>query len=191
MPAVMRSALKTIYTRWLERPIRRLGVARKFGCSYGLAIGIAVVGTAAVMAVGEYYETYALKALTLADRQQHLLAALNEVTLEMRSHPQRLLPALGKPIWFSYEKVRFQANVDEVQRYISSLENLIDRHPDILDAESEKVRRILQTYTTTTTDYTQWVNEFWQKTDPSGLARSEIPPARQKLFCRFESVWHQ
>lgn len=45
MPALMRSALRTIYTRWLERPIRRLGVARKFGYSYGLAIGIAVVGT--------------------------------------------------------------------------------------------------------------------------------------------------
>ena len=171
-----------LYEGSIASPIRRLGIAKKFGYSYALAIGIAVVGTGVGMVTGEYYETRSLQQLAVADRQQQLLADLKEAVLEMRSHPQRLLPVLGKQIGFQYESGRFLGSVDRMQRQQSALKIFINRHPNDLAGDRESIQQFLQAYKAATEAYTQRIQRLWEQTDPASLTAAEIPAVQQQLL---------
>lgn len=171
-----------LYARWFARPIRQLGIAQKFGYGYAVAIGIAVIGTGMGLLVGEYYETRALKTLQLAEQQSLLLANLDRAVLGMRSHPQQLLPALGKQLWFDYESAQFQGHFTQVEKQLAALEQFAERHPNRTAAGTDQFNQVLQAYRTETNNYRLEIETLWRELDPPNLGPREVPAAQQALL---------
>ena len=187
----------------IQQAIRRLSIAKKFGYSYGLAIGIAIVGTAIGMVVGEYYERQAINALRLADEQEYLLVGLERSVAEIRAHPHRLAPTLGRPIWANYEKARLDEESDRIWSRLEALNSFVETYPDHLVVSQQKFKQLLQGYDATTRAYLQRLKYFWHQIEPPKVKRKQVPAMRLqivvfvsslkvvRLEVRFESLTEQ
>ncbi|MDJ0557227.1 MAG: ATP-binding protein [Microcoleaceae cyanobacterium MO_207.B10] len=159
--------------------LNRLSIAKKFGYSSAVAIGVAVVGIAIGLFIAERYERQALKTLEVADKQRHLLNDLEKAVLGMRSHPQNLVPALAKKIWFDFEKAKFLGYVYKVRKILEELSIFIENHPDNLAVDAGKYKQLLTSYEIATNLYFDQIKELWQKINPPNLSSEEIPQAQQ------------
>ncbi|MEB3885777.1 ATP-binding protein [Lyngbya sp. CCY1209] len=167
---------------WQKLSIRNWSIGKKFGYSYMLAIAIAIVGTTVGLAVGEYYQKQALQALTETEEQQELLHELEKSILAMRSHPQRLVPTLGKTVWFDYEKATFLGNVRQVDTWLSELFQYIDERPNRLATNQVNYRQLLRDYQQATDSYVTQILSLWNRVEPATVQADEIRGAQQKIL---------
>lgn len=181
-PSVRLSLQKKIDNIWIGRLLRRCSIAKKFGYSYALAIAISGMGTMAGLAIGEYYENQALERLAIANEQEHLLDNLFHGVMGMRSHPQRLVPALGKTIGFDYERAKFHSHVNHFRARVAELASFIDNNPCELVEDETQLKELLQAYESNTELYIQLVNNLWKEIDPPNLRPEEIPAAQQTIL---------
>ncbi|MGB3508110.1 MAG: ATP-binding protein [Microcoleaceae cyanobacterium] len=161
--------------------LNSLSIAKKFSYSYVAAISVAVVGIAIGLVIAEYYEKQALQKLYFADKQSHLLNDLEKTVLGMRSHPQNLIPALTKQIWFDFEKAKFEGYVNKVKENIEELSILIDNHSDDLAIDTAEYKQLLKSYKTATNSYANYIRYLWQTVDPPNLKPDQIPQAQQMI----------
>ncbi|MGD1806260.1 HAMP domain-containing sensor histidine kinase [Dapis sp. BLCC M126] len=162
--------------------LNRLSIAKKFGYSYAIAIGIAVIGIAIGLIISEYYEKQALKKLNIADKQSKTLNDLEKSVLGMTSHPQNLVPALTKNIWFDFEKAKFLGYVSRVRKNLEELDIFIDSYPNDLAIEIRQYQELLKSYTTVTNDYVDRIKYLWKKIDPPNLKPEEVPQAQKVII---------
>jgi signal transduction histidine kinase len=167
---------------WIRRAILRLSIAKKIGYGYSLAIGIAVLGTTVGLISGDYYKRQAQEQLSIADKQYHLLADLENAIGAVRSHPQRLVTVLGESIWFDYEIGKFFGDVNRVKGLLSELESFTDSHPHHLAIDAPELKNLLKGYETNTTIYIQLAKSLWQQIDPPNLKREQIQAAQVQLL---------
>ncbi|NET06105.1 MAG: HAMP domain-containing protein [Symploca sp. SIO2B6] len=182
IPNVVHQVSQKIHSTWIGKLMSRLSITQKFGFSYALAIGIPVIGTTVGLTLAEYYERQALRKLTLADEQKQLVTNLEKAVIGMRSHPQQLLPLLGKSILLYYESSEFSENVAEVRQQFSSLGDFIDNYPSYSAVDTTQFKRLLQAYEGTTESYLGQLNALLKQIDPPNLKPAEIPTAQQQLL---------
>lgn len=151
-----------------------MSIAQKFGYSYAMAISVAVVGIALGLIISEEYEKRMLQKLYVADKQSHLLNDLEKSVLGMRSHPQNLVPALAKKIWFDFEKAKFLGYVNKVRNNLEEIAIFIDSNPNDIAIDPKEYRKLLNSYKTVTDSYSNYINNLWQKIDISNLKQEEI-----------------
>lgn len=163
---------------WLDR----FSIARKIGYGYSLAIGIAVLGTSAGLAVGDYYQNQARQQLDIADKQQYLIIELENAANAVRLHPQRLVGVLGDSIWFDYESARFLNDVNRINDIIDEFEAFADRHTWHLAIDATEIQTLLEEYQTNTQAHAEFVRSLWQQLDPPQLTTDEIPAAQQQIL---------
>ncbi|NEQ41684.1 MAG: HAMP domain-containing protein [Okeania sp. SIO3I5] len=166
----------------ISNVLKRLSIAQKFGYSYAIAIGVAVIGITIGLTISEYYEKQALKALNIADKQSRLLNDLEKSILGMTSHPQNLVPALTKNIWFDFERAKFLGYVSRVRKDLEELTIFIDTHPNDLATEIREYQELLKSYTTVTNYYVYRIKSLWKKIDPPNLKPEEVPQAQQVII---------
>ncbi|NEP00591.1 MAG: HAMP domain-containing protein [Symploca sp. SIO2E9] len=171
-----------IHSTWIGKLMSRLSITKKFGFSYALAIGIPVIGTTVGLALAEYYERQALQKLTLADEQKQLVTNLEKAVIGMRSHPQQLLPILGKSILLYYESYEFAENVAQVRLQFSSLGDFIEKSPSYSAVDTTQFKQLLQAYEETTELYLGQLNSLLTQIDAPNLKPAEIPAAQQQLL---------
>ncbi|MGK7919212.1 MAG: sensor histidine kinase [Trichodesmium sp.] len=162
--------------------LKRLTIAQKFGYSYAVAIGVAVIGITIGLIISEYYEKQALQKLNIANKQSRLLNDLEKSVLGMRSHPQNLVPALTKNIWFDFEKAKFLGYVGRVRQNLEELSIFIDTYPENLAIEAREYRLLLNSYRIVTNSYINRINLLWEKIEPPNLKQEEIPQAQQAII---------
>ncbi len=162
--------------------LKRLSIAQKFGYSYAIAIGVAVVGITIGLIISESAEKQALKTLNIADKQSRLLNDLEKSVLGMTSHPQNLFPALTKNIWFDFEKAKFLGYVTRVRNNVEELTIFIETHPNDLAIEISEYQELLKSYTKVTNDYVDRIKLLWKKIDPPNLKPEEVPQAQQEII---------
>jgi two-component system NtrC family sensor kinase len=97
----------TINLSWLKGRFNHLRIGQKISYGYALAIGIAILGTAAGQRLGDYFRKQALVQVNVAQQQQQLLQNLQNTVFEARSHAARLPTVLGNTVWLQYEHDRF------------------------------------------------------------------------------------
>ncbi|MGD1704869.1 ATP-binding protein [Dapis sp. BLCC M229] len=166
----------------ISNVLKRLSIAQKFGYSYAIAIGVAVIGITIGLIISEYAEKQALKTLNIADKQSKILNDLEKSVLGMTSHPQNLVPALTKNIWFDFEKAKFLGYVSRVRKNLEELAVFIDTHPNDLAIEVRKYQELLKSYTTVTNDYVDRIESLWKKIDPPNLKPEEVPQAQKAII---------
>ena len=167
---------------WLKPLISRWTIAEKISYGYGLAIGIGVLGTTVGLIVGEHYERQALKTLTVVEEQQILLLELENSLLQMRNHPQKLLPTLGKAISFDFERSQFVNHVQRVQNNISDLLVFINEHPHHSAIDPREFKQFLIKYEIAVLSYTELINALYKQIAPPDLKPEEIQDAKQDLL---------
>lgn len=173
----MNIALKNFWTR-LSKP----GIGRKIAYGYGLAIGVAILGTSIGLIVGDYYHRQAQRQLMIARRQQMILNKLDKEIVELRSHPQRLMMAFGDAIWFDFERTAFLGHVYEMQQAIAALNTFVTEHPNDLATTVQELQAISERYEVNTQAYLQWMQDFWEQVDPPRLTPEKVPVAQQTLL---------
>ncbi|MEM1171111.1 MAG: ATP-binding protein [Cyanobacteria bacterium P01_H01_bin.35] len=162
--------------------LKRLSIAQKFGYSYAIAIGVAVIGISIGLIISEYYEKQALKTLNIADKQSKILNDLETSILGMTSHPQNLVPALTRKIWFDFEKAKFLGYVSRVKKNLEEIAIFIDTNPNDLAVEIREYQELLESYTTVTNNYVDRIKSLWKKIDPPNLKPEEVPQAQQAII---------
>ena len=170
---------------WIERSLSRWNIAQKFAYSYALALGIAIVGTGVGLILGDYYERQAFAALTLTDKQEHYLDNVKTAVLEMRLHPQKLLPTFGKTIFFDLERARFSLYVNRVEENLVDLDRFLKNHSHHLSITPEELREIredIQEYQKTTENYRSAIAGLWRQLDFANLNPEEIASGRLQLL---------
>ncbi len=162
--------------------LKRLSIAEKFGSTYAVAIGVAVIGITIGLIISEDYEKQALKTLNIANQQSKILNDLEKSVLGMRSHPQNLVPTLTKNIWFDFEKAKFLGYVSRVRKDLEELAIFIDSHPDNLAVDARTYKQLLKSYQKFTDAYVGQINLLWEKIDPPNLKPEKIPQAQQMII---------
>ncbi|WP_448572513.1 HAMP domain-containing protein [Trichothermofontia sp.] len=177
MPIRMNTAIQTLWVR-LSKP----GIARKIAYGYGVAIGVAILGTSLGLVVGDYYHRQAQRQLVIARQQQIILSKLDKEIVEIRSHPQRLMMTFGDTIWFDFERTAFLSHVDDLQAALLALNTFVAEHPNDLATTAQELQAISQRYEINVQAYLQWVQSFWEHVDPPRLTPASVPAAQQALL---------
>ncbi|WP_370587937.1 sensor histidine kinase [Trichocoleus sp. FACHB-591] len=141
-------------------------IAKKISYSYGLAIGIAVTGTAIGLVIGNYYQQQAQSRHELTDYQQDLLGELERTTLTVRAHPQELFAVLEDSVWFQYETSKFQLSSRQLKRTLSELEQFIENNPHDTAVSPAELKELLAKYHQTLDAYNRLMQGLWQQIDP-------------------------
>ncbi|MEM9542051.1 MAG: ATP-binding protein [Cyanobacteria bacterium P01_E01_bin.42] len=161
---------------------KNLSIAKKIGYGYALAIGIAVLGGAIGLSVGNYYQKQADKQLERVERQQDLLSTLENAILNVRFHPQQLIVVLEDPIWFEYETSEFLNNTNRLRQVLSDLAAFAREHPDYTAISTDEFLALQRNYTNAIDAYEVKIQALWQRIDPLNLKSEDIPAAKKDVL---------
>ncbi len=157
-------------------------ISKKFSLTYLFAIGIALGGSSGGLIWGEFYEQQAIEMVQRADLQEKLLKQLKLTGIQLRSHPQMLLPVLGKEISFEYEKYRFLGYRDEAEKYLEELEDFLQKYPNFTATDLQRFKTFLRDYQKQVKTYNDLVEELWVSVQLSSLTPTKIPQAEQRIL---------
>jgi signal transduction histidine kinase len=164
-----------------------LNIAAKIGWGYALAIGFAVFGTTIGLHIGNYYQIQAQRRLAQANQQQYLLAALDNSTSDMQSHPQNLFVVIDSSLLLEYEKANFRQHTLQVRDALVKLEEFLaldsSALQEIVPQESiTDLPEFLATYGQKVDTYEQQILRLWQTIQPKNLnIVEEIAIAEQQI----------
>lgn len=166
---------------WATGVLPGASIRLKIGIGYGLAVGIAILGTTAGLAIGEHHQRQALTQLKHAHQQEHLLKDLQTTVLQARSHSSRFAVVLGNSIWLRYEKERFVQSINHAKQLLSETEQFVN-NSDNEAADTKQLRDLLKTYAITIEAYGNVTESLLQQTEPWTLRQDEILAAQQLLL---------
>jgi len=84
-------------SQWFQRLTGRLGIGSKISYGYGIALGVAIVGTSIGIAAGGYYQTRAVANEDEAWQEIVLLNQLQTRLLQTQMHQQQIVAVLPDP----------------------------------------------------------------------------------------------
>ena len=161
-------------------------IAHKIGCGYAVTIGIASIGTAMGLFIGEYYQTEAQQKLILVDQNQDLIQELQNHVLILRFHPQQLIPVADNSIWLQYEKDKFQANNARINTILSELKVLIHNNPKSI-VDIQDYQNLVREYEQTVQDYFQLIESLWKEMDSLNSSTSKILSTKEQVLETIQS----
>ncbi|MGL4379261.1 MAG: HAMP domain-containing protein, partial [Microcoleaceae cyanobacterium] len=136
----------------IQKFIRRLSIHRKIAYGYAFAIGVAVLGTSAGLAVGDYYEYQAKAKLNFSHQQQDILQNLETEVILARSHSERIIPFLENPVWLETEVTGLFEQILQIEKSLLSLQNLVKQSPpEFYDKSISKLAKDYETHVLATT----------------------------------------
>ncbi|NJS12134.1 MAG: HAMP domain-containing protein [Microcoleus sp. CSU_2_2] len=156
-------------------------IGQKIACGYAVAIGVALLGTATGLVVGDSYQRSAWKQLDRSLQQEALYHKLEVAVLEVRSHPQRLSTVLGNSIWFEFEVSKFRHDTANVLALSAELQTFIRHNPTDQPLNDTQILELSEGYIQTTKLSIEQIESIWQQIQPANLTPAEIETARQQL----------
>ena len=157
-------------------------IGQKISYGYALAIGIAILGTAAGQRLGDYFRKQALVQVNVAQQQQQLLQNLQNTVFEARSHAARLPTVLGNTVWLQYEQDRFLWKINEAKILISEIEFFARQNPDKLATEEAEFQAILKESARVIDYYAQLINLQLKEAEVWNLQPNSIESAQLQML---------
>ena len=158
-------------------------IGQKISYGYALAIGIAILGTAAGQRLGDYFRKQALVQVNVAQQQQQLLQNLQNTVFEARSHAARFPTVLGNNVWLQYEHDRFFRQINQAKILISEIESYARQNPDQLATEEADFQATLKKSASVIDYYGQLIKlqlkeaEVW-KLQPNSIESAQLQMLR-------------
>jgi signal transduction histidine kinase len=163
----------------------RLGnasIQRKIGVGYALAVGIAILGTTAGLAIGEHYQRQAIAQLNRAHQQEHLLKELQTALLQARLHVSRFPIVLGNSVWLQYENDGFNQSLYQAKQTLAQTKSFINDSHHSRTENTDQLQALLKTYAITLDVYGTLTKSLLQQINASNLVPEKIVPAQQFLL---------
>jgi len=159
-----------------------LRIGQKISYGYALAIGIAILGTAAGQRLGDYFRKQALVQVNVAQHQQQLLQNLQNTVFEARSHAARLPTVLGNTVWLQYEQDRFLWKINEAKILIAEIEFFARQNPDKLATEEAEFQAVLNKSARVIDYYGQLINLQLKEAEAWNLQPNSIESAQLQML---------
>ena len=157
-------------------------IGQKISYGYALAIGIAILGTAAGQKLGDYFRKQALVQVNVAQQQQQLLQNLQNTVFEARSHAARLPTVLGNTVWLQYEQDRFLWKINEAKILILEIEFFARQNPHSLATEEADFQAILKKSASVIDYYGQLIKLQLKEAEVWNLQPNSIESAQLQML---------
>ncbi len=172
---------------WLQsllvRLLRRLAIGQKIALGYGLAIGVAVLGSTGGQLVAEnFVQNPALQQRDRADREERLLSDLKIAVLEARSHQQQFIPLMENPKQWEDEHSHFLGHVAKIKELFSELKSNPASHFNNLEEDAADLEAFVATYDGVTEAYLGTLESVIEQIDPMHLPPDRVSDARALLL---------
>ncbi|MGB3294110.1 MAG: response regulator [Phormidesmis sp.] len=167
--------------------INRLKVGQKITLGYGVAVGIAIAGTASGVAIGNHYEQKALAQQQHAETALALLSELQTSVLQSRTHQQQLIPLSEFPNDFAEEYSHILKHAKSIERVWAEIKVFLAEREreDVGDASEADIADFMQTYSDATTAYLQALDRLVNSMSLEGLDTSAKLAAAQRTLLTF------
>ncbi|WP_416673098.1 sensor histidine kinase [Egbenema bharatensis] len=151
----------------------RFSIRNKICWGYGISLGIAVLGTAIGLTVGNLYHRQARNQLVNAQRQG---AALNRLQITMSNfRPEReFFPVLRNPTRFETARSEFVQRVETVQTLIAEIQVLTKSNSTI-------VYPFLQAFQIEVEEYAQNLEAIVSRVDPANITPEQATQFQQQI----------
>lgn len=160
----------------------RKSIAHEIGKGYTFAIGIAIVGTAAGLMLGDQYQNKAKQHADISRQQQQLLKDWKNQVLILQAHPQRLLSVTQDSIWFQYETSKFSNDLGLLDNSLTDVASFIQQPQTVSVINNhQEIFDLAQGTSDTLRNYATFIRALWPTIDPQGIAVSEQSNSPQRL----------
>lgn len=166
-------------SRWLWQASDRLSIGQKIGFGYGVALGLAVLGTTSGLIVGNNYYQTARRQMFLADTEIGLLNNCQGVLLKINSHQQNLVTFLHQPQQFQKSMAELEVDLEQIQAFVGQLHQLSNS-----SYSQTQLQEILREYDRTLPEYIQGLRALMRQLSPL-MGKLEAVPMAQKLAWQF------
>jgi signal transduction histidine kinase len=159
---------------WREQFIPALGISNKIIWGYGISLGIAVLGTAAGLLVGNYYHQQARHLQQTAQHQVQLFSRL-QVTMSQFRPEREFLPVIRD------ESRLLSARTDFFQR-IGLVNSLLEQiQASLTQDELEKMQGFLNAFELEVSAYTEQLENILQPVDPTTIQAETVDEIEQQI----------
>lgn len=174
LPAAILSRTKQIF--------QRLRIGKKIGYGYAVAIGIAILGTAIGLTVGEFMRREAVHQQQVAHQQQKLVQNLQNAILQARSHSLHFPVVLGNNLGLKYENTEFLEQTNRAKKLLDETKLFIKTQRHYLADEAEELEGLLNRYTILLEYYAGVTQSQLKEVNAWNLKPEEIQPAQLQLL---------
>ncbi|AUB35813.1 Signal transduction histidine kinase regulating C4-dicarboxylate transport system [Nostoc flagelliforme CCNUN1] len=152
----MTATPKFRYFNWVQQKFHQLSIRQKIFCGYGLALGVAVLGTTAGLVIGNRYFQQARQQMILADEEGSLLSSLQGKVLEIQIHQQEIVYFLQQPQALQKGISDFKTDLADVETLLSQaqefsqttsqedLQTLLTKHNSMIVGYFEQLRSLIR-----------------------------------------------
>lgn len=171
---------KTRKTLFLER----FQVGSKITIGYLIALGIATLGTASGLIIGEYYQNKAFKLAETTQYELELLHQLQTAVLQSRTHQQQLIPLAENPSDFQEEYAHILEHAQGINEIWSKLTSLSQEFVDQQDLiNGRELSNFLANYRHIPDQYLQQLETLVNQIESKTLTNDiEIAEAQRQLI---------
>ncbi|HEY9602432.1 MAG TPA: ATP-binding protein [Allocoleopsis sp.] len=157
-------------------------IRRKIGAGYALAVGIAILGTTAGLAIGEHHQQEAIAQLNRIRQQEYLLTGLQMATLQARSHASRFAVVLGDSVWLRYENEGFHNSIAQTKQLLDQTKHFLAEPHNRTLTNTDQLPELIETYSLTIDAYEKLTASLFEQIDLTHLTPEQIAPTQQYLL---------
>jgi two-component system, NtrC family, sensor kinase len=166
------------YFNWLQQRFYRLSIRQKIFYGYGLALGVAVLGTTAGLVIGDRYFQQARQQMILADEKASLLSNLQGELLKIQVHQQEIVPFLQQP-------QALQRGISDFKSDMAEAETLLSQAQEFSQTNSQgDLQTMLTKHNSTIAEYFQQFRALIQQILPLS-SQPEGTLKAQQLISKF------
>jgi two-component system, NtrC family, sensor kinase len=120
------------YLNWVKQEFHQLSIRQKIFSGYGLALGIAVLGTTTGLVIGDRYLQQARQQMILVDEEGRLLSSLQGELLKIQTHQQEIVPFL------QHQPQALQKGISNFKSDLAESETLLSQAQEFSQRNSQK-----------------------------------------------------
>lgn len=163
----------------LNRLTRRWSIHQKIAYGYVLSLGVAVLGTATGLMVGNYSESRAVEKFTVAQERHELMGYLEQAVLEIKLYQQRTVSAVRNQNEPKEEIASLLESLNEAHNHLSQLNSSLKDYPDISLNYAANLKTLLETYNTEILAYSNSVQLLAQQLNRANKTPLQIQTEQQ------------
>ena len=173
-------------TPWLAPArtwLRSLKISQKISLGYAVALGIAISGTAAGIALGDRHQNLAREQIEDVLEETRLLATLDRELSHAILHQHRMMILGKQPQQFQEEYTEFQSHAAGFDRAWQELKaTYVTSATEEPSDESERVRELLDNYDNWVSSYLREVQFIVGDLNPNNWESAEVEEDIERLI---------
>lgn len=180
--------------RWIGWVTRRTSITHKISCGYALTLGVAIFGTTAGFAIGNYYQHQAKLREHDALEEIHHIHRLQTNLLLTQSHQHNFTNSTPSLKQLQEDLSHFFTHLVNFNQAWSEFKSSYNYQgnvpPQESIAEMQMFQQIVQNYDSSLQEYIQQTKKLIEVIDSPNFKPDEVEAAQQQFLELQKSTWH-